>query len=349
MILRLGIAVMALVCVSAAESRTKNVILITADGLRWQDLFTGMDPMLRDKAGALKDSLWKDGAEERRLALMPFFWGKLASRGVVLGNVNKNSSVKVTNGFRVSYPGYSEILTGRAQDEVIRGNDKIRNPTQTVLEFVREKLKLQSKQVALFASWETFRFIGEKQPGSIYINAGYQDATGSDRMRQLSRLQSEALTPWDSVRHDYVTVQMALDYLRREKPRMMYLSLGETDDWAHDRRYDRVLAAIQYFDEAIRQVCEFIEGSPEYRGKTSIVITSDHGRGSTLEDWNGHGTKVSGADQIWMAVIGPDTQARGEVSNSTPVFQRDVAPTILKLLGLKPEEYTGATGSAIAY
>ena len=97
--------------------RTKNVILMTADGLRWQDLFTGMDPMLRDKAGALKDSMWKDSAEQRRLALMPFFWGELASRGVVLGNVNKNSSVKVTNGMRVSYPGYSEILTGRPQDE----------------------------------------------------------------------------------------------------------------------------------------------------------------------------------------------------------------------------------------
>jgi hypothetical protein len=349
MLLRLGIAVIALVCVSAGESHTTNVILITADGLRWQDLFTGMDPMLRDKAGTLKDSLWKDTSEERRLALMPFFWGKLASRGVVLGNVNKNSSVKVSNGFRVSYPGYSEILTGRSQDEVIRGNDKIQNPTETVLEFVRDKLKLQQKQVALFASWETFRFIGEKQPGSIFINAGYQDATGSDRMRELSRLQSEALTPWDSVRHDYVTLQMALDHLRRERPRMMYISFGETDDWAHDRRYDRVLAAIQYFDEAIRQVYEFVESSPEYRGKTSIVITSDHGRGSTLEDWHGHGSKVSGAEQIWMAVIGPDTQARGEVSNSTPVLQRDIAPTILKLFGLKPEEYAGAAGHAIPY
>jgi hypothetical protein len=349
MLLRLAIAFVALVCASGAEQRTKNVILITADGLRWQELFTGMDPLLRDKAGTLKDSLWKGSAEERRLALMPFFWGKLASRGVVLGNVNKNSSVKVSNGLRVSYPGYSEILTGRSQDEVIRGNDKIQNPAQTFLEFVREKLKLRQRQVALFASWDTFRFIGEKQPGSIVINAGYQNATGSDRMQQLSRLQSEALTPWDSVRHDYVTLQMALEYLRQEKPRMIYLSLGETDDWAHDRRYDRVLAAIQYFDEAIRQVYEFLESSPDYRGKTSIVITSDHGRGSTLEDWHGHGAKVSGADQIWMAVFGPDTQARGELSNSTEVFQRDVAPTILKLLGLRPEEFIGVAGHAIPY
>ena len=54
---------------SAAENRTKNVILITADGLRWQDLFTGMDPMLRDKAGALERlALEEIRPEERRLA-----------------------------------------------------------------------------------------------------------------------------------------------------------------------------------------------------------------------------------------------------------------------------------------
>jgi len=72
----------------------------------------------------------------------------------VLGNVNKHSSVRVTNAYRVSYPGYAEILTGRAQDDAIRGNDAVRNPATTVLEFLRRKLGLPSSQVALFGSWE---------------------------------------------------------------------------------------------------------------------------------------------------------------------------------------------------
>ncbi len=111
---------------------TRNIILITADGLRWQDLFGGMDPMLKDQksagmdgAAALKAKLWRATPEERRNALMPFFWTTLAPKGVVLGNVKKQSSVRVTNTYRVSYPGYSEILTGRAQDEAIRGNDAV--------------------------------------------------------------------------------------------------------------------------------------------------------------------------------------------------------------------------------
>ena len=282
-----------------------------------------------------------------REALLPYLWSTFAERGMVLGNPAKNSSVAVTNAFRVSYPGYSEILTGRAQDAAIRGNDKIQNPTETVLEFVRRKLNLPKSKVALFASWDVFPFIGESRPGSIFINAGYQKDAGSPTMQELSRLQKEALTPWDSVRHDYITFNMAMDYMKREKPRLMYISLGETDDWAHDRRYDRVVSSIQYFDSALERIGAFIEATPEYRGSTTVIVTSDHGRGSTAEDWNGHGAKVAGADKIWLAMMGPDTPARGEVSNSEPVFQRDVAPTILKLLGIDPKEYTGVLGKPI--
>ncbi|HHY84609.1 MAG TPA: hypothetical protein GYA07_03605 [Verrucomicrobia bacterium] len=34
---------------SAAEVRTHNVILITTDGLRWQEVFTGVDPGLLNR------------------------------------------------------------------------------------------------------------------------------------------------------------------------------------------------------------------------------------------------------------------------------------------------------------
>lgn len=350
---RLLFAVLTGALVLTGQTRTKNVILVTADGLRWQELFRGIDPALMsakatgmEKADALRKALWRETPEERRRALMPFFWGKLAPSGVVLGNVDKGSSVRVTNGFRVSYPGYSEILTGRAQDDKIRGNDEIRNATPTVLEFLREKLGLARNQVALFASWSVFRFIGEHQPGSIFLNAGYEKAEGTARTRELSELQFRVMSPWDSVRHDYITLEMALEHMRKEKPRVIYIALGETDDWAHDRRYDRTLQAVEYFDQALQQIWGFVESSSEYRGRTSLVITSDHGRGSTIEDWHGHGTKVAGAEQIWTAVCGPDTPARGEVFPAD-ASQRDVAPTMLDLLGIDYREYKGVLGKPI--
>ncbi len=341
----------------AASRQTRNVILFTADGLRWQDLFGGMDPLLKDAKGTgmdddkpLRTRLWRETPEERRQVLMPFFWSTLAPEGVVLGNLNKGSSVRVTNSFRVSYPGYAEILTGRAQDGVIKGNVDIRNPTPTVLEFVRQKLGLEPSQVALFASWEAFSLIGEHTPGSIVINAGYRNYEGPhdiERMRQLSVLQFDVLSPWTEERHDYITFEMALEYIRQAQPRLMHIAFDETDDWAHDRKYNRVLDAIGYVDRSLRKLWEAVNESPAYRGKTTLIVTCDHGRGGTVEDWHTHGEEVPAAAQIWVAIIGPDTPALGEAANTSEVFQRDIAPTILDLLGLDYHEYEGVAGRPI--
>jgi hypothetical protein len=341
----------------AATRQTRNIILITADGLRWQDLFGGMDPILKEEKNAgmeglagFKEKLWRSTPEARREALMPFFWGTLAPQGVVLGNRNKGSSMRVTNAFRVSYPGYAEILTGRAQDAAIKGNEDVRNPTTTVLEFLRKKLDLKASQVALFGSWEMFALIGEHEPGSIVINAGYRNYEGphnSARMRELSALQFDILSPWTEERHDYFTFEMAMEYLRNAQPRVVHIAFDETDDWAHDRRYNRVLDAIGYLDQCLRRVWQAVQDSPEYRGRTTLVLSCDHGRGATVKDWHSHGEDVAGADQIWAAIIGPDTPAVGEATNSPEAWQRDIAPTILDLMGIDYRTYEGVLGKPI--
>lgn len=333
------------------------MIIVTADGLRWQEIFNGIDARLmneksagmnEDGVPALRERLWKETPEARREALLPFFWKELAPRGVVLGNVGKKGSVRVSNAYRVSYPGYSEILTGRAQDDAIRGNAAIRNPTPTVLEFLREKLSLTRPQVALFASWGVFHFIGEHTQGAITINAGYEgvDDSASPRAKELAALQFSARTPWDEARHDYVTFELALEHLRRAHPRVMQISYDETDDWAHGRRYDRVLESIQYLDQTLATLWNALQSMPEYRDQTTLVVTSDHGRGDTLKDFSDHGAKVEGAEQIWVAIIGPDTPAKGEVLEGE-FYQRDIAPTILDLLGVPVESYAGVQGRVI--
>lgn len=337
--------------VLAAAPRTRNVILVTADGLRWQEVFQGIDPLLAkeksadmDQADVRRERYWRDTERERREALMPFFWKQLAPRGIVFADV------KVTNAYRVSYPGYSEILTGRAEDAIIRNNDPIRNPNETVLEFLKRKLNLTKTQVALFASWDVFRFIGEHTEGSISINAGYQAFEESRVPRsiaELSRLQFHMLTPWDEARHDYITGQMALEYLKAVKPRVLYIAFDETDDWAHDRRYDRVLDAVSELDQFLERLWTTVQRMKEYRGRTTLIVTTDHGRGSTLEDWSSHGAKVPGADRIWLAIAGPDTAATGESTRSRALEQRDIAPIIIQLMSLDPAGYKGATGSPI--
>ena len=326
---------------AADPPRTRNIVLVTADGLRSQDLFHAIDPLLAREKSVSMDPASKDADDRRRRfatreTLAPFFWTTIAKNGLVL------SDVTVTNAFRVSYPGYSEILTGRASDDVIKGNDPVQQPNETVLEFLKRKLALPSARVALFSSWDHFHYIAEHTPGSIFINAGYQDSPSSPL---LNRLQHIALTPWDEARHDAVTFEMALEYLKSAKPRVLDISFDETDDWAHAKRYDRVLDMIAITDQFLNRLWTTLQSMPEYRNSTTLIVTSDHGRGSTLDDWSSHGAKVPGADKIWMAILGPDTPASGEIA--THAEQRDIAPTIIKLLGLNPAEYKGATGSPI--
>jgi hypothetical protein len=325
---------------------TRHIILVTADGLRWQEVFHGIDPLLAHEKSAgmehaeeRRKKYQRATEPERRAALMPFFWTKLVPRAAVF------SDVHVTNRFRVSYPGYSEILTGRSNDDVIRGNEPIRNPNETVLEFLKRELKLDREKIALFASWETFRVIGEHTEGSIVLNAGYQAIERPPRLAELSRLQFHVLSPWDEARHDYITGAMALEYLHAIKPRVLYVAFDETDDWAHGHRYDRVLDSIAEFDGFLERLWNTVESMKEYRGHTTILITSDHGRGSTLADWSDHGRNVEGADRIWLAIIGPDTPA---AESTGRVEQRDIAPTMIRLMGLDPGDYKGMTGKPIA-
>jgi bisphosphoglycerate-independent phosphoglycerate mutase (AlkP superfamily) len=139
-----------------------------------------------------------------------------------------------------------------------------------------------------------------------------------------------------------------MDYLKALQPRILYIALDETDDYAHDRRYARVLESIRWFDRALQELWTWIETTPTYRGTTSMIITSDHGRGPGLADWHSHGAKIEGAKNIWIFGVGPDTPATGEVTGGVTHYQRDIAPTVLALLGIDPVTYPGVVGKAIA-
>src|SRR5262245_60463354 len=90
---------------AAPERRTENVLLVTFDGFRWQELFTGADESLINKEfGGVKrieethERYWRPTPEERRQVLLPFFWSKVAVEGKVYGNPEHQSVSRVTNG-----------------------------------------------------------------------------------------------------------------------------------------------------------------------------------------------------------------------------------------------------------
>jgi hypothetical protein len=328
-----------------AQTPGDAVILITLDGARTQEIFGGLDvavlqSTLRAEQKAADTEtyrrLWADTPEARREKLMPFFWGTLMrSHGSIAGNPARGSSVTLTNSHRFSYPGYSEILLGEAHDDVIKSNDANRNPYITVLEEMKVRLKLTPAQAAVFASWNVFGAIVEHTKGALTVNAGYEPFERPEpAIRELNALQRETQTPWNSVRHDAYTFRFAIEHLKAARPRLLYLALGETDDWAHDGRYDRVLEAFERTDGYFRELWTWLQSQPDFRDRTHILITTDHGRGRTTDDWRDHGAKIEGAQDVWVALVSPRLARRGEWTSHPPLGTNQVAATIAGWMGI---------------
>ena len=326
------------------QTSTKNIFLINIDGLRWQELFTGADSLLlfTDRGGVkdsatMVDKFWRDTAHERREALMPFFWQELIDHGLAYGNRNLGSYAQVANVSLLSYPGYAEIFTGYAQEEIVE-NSRIQIPAITVLEFVKSELNLADNQIVAFTSWDLFPFAVSHTPGAIYCNAGFaavQDKKLTREQRLLNRLQEVLPKQWHDVRYDGLTFYQGLEFIKQHQPRVVYFHFGETDDWAHDGRYDQVLEAAHRIDEFLMELWQWVQSNRRYRGATTFILSSDHGRGnSETEGWKRHRPFIKESEYTWIAVLGPDTPNLGELANTETVYQMNIATTLAQLLGL---------------
>lgn len=344
----------ALVCAWLAPlgaGETKNVIFVMADGLRVQEMFAGADETLLTvkytgsltAVEALQDRYWRDTPEQRREALLPFFWRVVARQGQIFGNRALGSEAVLTNGRNFSYPGYSEILCGFADDR-IDSNAKRPNPNVTVLEWLHRKPAFRGR-VAAFGAWDVFPYILNAERAGFLVNAGHDplpDLKDNPRIQLLNRLKSELPEVWESEAFDAVTFHTALEYFKERKPRVLFLSLGEPDEWGHAGKYGLYLRSVNLFDSYVRTLWETAQSMPEYRGKTTLIVGVDHGRGEG-EDWKNHGEKIVDSKWHWMAFLGPDTKPLGERRNVPRVTQSQVAATLAALLG---EDYAGAVPRA---
>jgi hypothetical protein len=339
LVLILGIAEL-----QAQKPEHPKVVLITLDGYRWQELFNGADPQLianqvyvEDTIG-LKERFWRTTAKERRAVLMPFIWDNVIKMGQIHGNRSKGNKVDLTNKMWFSYPGYNEILTGMADDIHITSNDKIDNPNITVLELANQHPDYKGK-VAAFGSWDVFPFIVNEGRSKVPVNAGFGKAKGSDLSEReifLNQLQDRTPSPWSSVRLDAFTHHYALEYMKKRHPELVFISYGETDDFAHDGNYQAYLRSAHTTDAMIKELWDFTQKDPFYKGHTVFLITTDHGRGTMpLETWKGHGDEVQGAGEVWLVIFGNGIVPLGEIEKPEQLYSNQVAPTVMQLLGLE--------------
>lgn len=335
---------------SSAQQKTENVILITLDGMRWEEVFTGADSVLINDSiftpdrKDLKAKFWASAAEERRKKLFPFFWSTIASQGQLFGNRKYDNKVSNANRYWFSYPGYNEILTGYP-DTAVNSNDKVPNPNENLFEYLVKKPEFKDRAAA-FTSWDVFDAIFNEPRSKVQVSAGLEQVENiSPNMALLNDMQAHcSKTVGDDVRPDMLTYFIAREYLKVKRPRLLYIGFDETDDYAHAGKYDFYLNTARNEDEWIGELWKWVQSTPGYKDKTTLVVLTDHGRGDKVKsNWQHHGEKIEDAYQIWLAVIGPDTKGLGEIKTSQQLYQKQVAATIAKLLGydFKPNHPVG--------
>ena len=352
-LIALGLLALTFSTASSAQSanhRTQNVIVVMMDGLRWQEIFRGADAELiktlgpeaygapKERAAYAQKLYWRDSVAGRRAALMPFLWSVVANQGQLFGNRDLGSESQVTNGLNFSYPGYSETLTGYG-DPRVHSNDNIPNPNVTVFEWLNKRPGFEGK-VAAFGAWYVFNGIFNKERCGFTVNAGYDPLTEatSPQITLLNQLKAEAVRVWPDEAFDPLPFHTAIEYIKLKKPRVLFIGLGETDDWAHFGTYPEYLNAAHRGDEYLKSLWDLIQSMPKYRDKTTLIVLPDHGRGVGAK-WTDHGEKIAESRETWMAFLGPDTAALGERKQAGPVTESQIAATISALLG---EDYHAA-------
>lgn len=324
----------------AKGDKDTRLVVITIDGLRWQEVFSGAEENLVSDPKQVRDpelyrkTYWRSTPEERREVLMPFTWNTIAKKGVLIGNRNKNSMMQVANKTNISYPGYCEMMTGMV-DEAITGNDPVNNPHRNVLEAANEDPRYKGS-VVMYGSWKSTRFAIHNEPAGIPASVSYEPNVAkkqTPRLQLAQRMLEGMPRFWRSEHFDAFTYAFALETLLNDHPKVMWISFGDCDEWGHARKYDFYLDGAKGTDAFIRDIYEACEADKFYRGKTTYLIACDHGRGFGNE-WTNHGSSTKGSEATWVMMLGKGVEALGETTECGPFYTKQIAATIASFLGI---------------
>jgi hypothetical protein len=326
-----------------AGSKIENVVIITIDGMRWQEVFRGMDTEIAsDTRFNQKDSIgiykkyWAATVDERRRKLFPFLWSVVAANGQLYGNRDLGNKVNTANPYWISYPGYSEIFCGFV-DDTIKTNAHAENRNTNLLEFLNKQVGYKGR-VAAFCAWGSLDGLLNEKRSGFPIVSGHEPCGGDSpdtEQRLINAMKKDTYNPftqWEVL--DVFTQYAAMDHLKKMAPRILYVGYGDTDEWAHFSKYKDYLDAAYMTDKWISDIWNYIQSNKQYKDKTLLFIAVDHGRGDKeKKQWVDHNSNVAGADEIWFGIMGPGITAKGEVRADMQLYQKQYAQTIAQLLG----------------
>jgi len=290
---------------SSTSQEPPKVVLITVDGVRWQEIFGGTDPLLRR------------GEKISPEDLLPNLHKYFVEGGEVFG---ERSSVFASGTNHISLPGYLEMMRGFPTEDCVTNFCEPRLETTLLDHFTR---------AAVFSSWDTVRKSTTSDPDRFVINSGrnYRSAA-YESLRLRDDRDFDCYVGHLDYRPDEFTMVSVRDYISHEKPQFLWASFGDTDEYAHMGNYDGYITALKNVD---RYVGEMIES---YGDDTIFVVTTDHGRS---QDWRHHGYDLE-SSRIWLMIRGRGVPHIGHVDLGRKSSLSDVLPTVLSVTSGNPEK-----------
>jgi len=266
--------------------KRSGTILITMDGVRRKEIF--------DKN------------------IVPYL-NNVADKNYV--KVIKNMTV--ANSYKISYPGYNDILTGKVNKQIISnhvGNNKFKT--------FFEKYNLKP---TIAVSWCRFKRIYNTKRSKLKlltfnkktkkINKKFSKKLNKTVKCNDLKLPKQNAVCNKSNSEDCKTFEIFCYHWNKNKEKIKCGHLGfvASDNWGHQKNFDKYIEFIKYYDKCIKYIWKKL--LPE-----TLIITTDHGRGNK-NYWGSHYHNIKGSDDVWCIIISKNN-----------ILLKD----IYKITGLKP-------------
>ena len=201
---------------------------------------------------------------------------------------------------------------------------------ESLSEKVRRKFALPYEKVAVLGSWDAI-CRGALRENSLVLNSCGQTDVPLVGHEDIN-LESKKNPPvWENARLDKYTWEHGFRYIKNHKPRLVTLSMDDSDEYGHDRQWDNYIGSLKSYDQKIHELFLLLETMPEYKKETMVIITTDHGRGK--KRWWGH-TLMRQARPIWMYLKGPGIPKKGSISHKKKITHLHIKPFIEGFLGI---------------
>jgi hypothetical protein len=317
---------------SAAENlRDTHVVLIAIDGVRWQDVFLGVDRNMARARNVSAEHVV--GASE----LMPNLHALIATRGAALGAPGRGAMAASGPNY-VSTPGYMEMLLGR-RPPPCGGNQCGAVSDPTLLNELAALPGARRGDIAVVSSWDGIgKTIGVDDSRVVATVGRHQgrlrEAFGYDPVAKGLLKDGVSAGPEPGVgdfRRDAETAAIALRYFEKRRPNFLFVGLGEPDEYAHVNDYESYLKSLKSADRVIGRFAGELFALERSGKRCVLLITTDHGRAEGFTD---HGKSDPESAFVWLVAAGDAIRARGFAQAPEPRYLADIAPTLRAVLGL---------------